>query len=54
MDGTGNALRDASELLDLAESENDESAAREIERDVARLEGDVRKLLFGGETWQAS
>ncbi len=39
-------MRDASELLDLAESENDESAAREIERDVARLEASVRKLEF--------
>jgi len=39
-------LRDASELLDLAEGENDEAAAREIERDAARLEASVRKLEF--------
>ena len=39
-------MRDASELLDLAEGENDEAAAREIERDAARLEASVRKLEF--------
>jgi peptide chain release factor 2 len=40
------SVRDASELLELAEAENDEAAAREIERDAVRLEAGVRKLEF--------
>jgi peptide chain release factor 2 len=44
---------DAAELLELAESENDEGAARDIERDAHELEGDVRRLelkrMFRGE-----
>jgi peptide chain release factor 2 len=39
-------IADAAELLDLAESENDEAAARDIESDAQRLEADVRKLEF--------
>jgi peptide chain release factor 2 len=46
-------VTDAAELLELAETENDESAARDIERDTRELEGDVRRLelkrMFGGE-----
>jgi len=37
-------VRDASELLDLAESENDPAAAQEIQRDAERLEAAVRRL----------
>jgi peptide chain release factor 2 len=43
--GTG-AITSAIELLELAEGEGDEGMAREIERDAAKLETDVRKLEF--------
>jgi peptide chain release factor 2 len=46
MDKATGAVTSASELLELAESENDESMAREIERDAGKLESDVRKLEF--------
>jgi peptide chain release factor 2 len=46
LDASHNALRDARELLELAESENDEATFQEIERDAARLEAGVRKLEF--------
>jgi len=46
MDKTTGAVSSASELLELAESENDEGMAREIERDAGKLETDVRKLEF--------
>jgi peptide chain release factor 2 len=46
MDKAIGAITSASELLDLAESENDEGMAAEIERDAAKLETDVRKLEF--------
>ena len=39
-------MRNASELLELAESENDEAAAQEIEGEVGSLESGVRKLEF--------
>jgi len=39
-------VRDASELLEIAESEQDEATAAEIERDAAKLEAGVRKLEF--------
>jgi peptide chain release factor 2 len=46
-------VSDATQLLEIAESENDESTAREIERDASALEADVRKLelkrMFRGE-----
>jgi peptide chain release factor 2 len=46
-------IGDASELLDLAEAEGDEPAARDIERDAQRLETAVRHLelkrMFRGE-----
>jgi peptide chain release factor 2 len=46
MDKATGAIGSATELLDLAESENDEGMAREIERDAAKLETEVRKLEF--------
>jgi peptide chain release factor 2 len=46
MDKAIGAVSSASELLELAESENDEGMAAEIERDAAKLETDVRKLEF--------
>ena len=46
MDKAIGAISSASELLELAESENDEGMAAEIERDAAKLETDVRKLEF--------
>ncbi len=46
MDKATGAVTSASELLDLAESENDEGMAAEIERDAGKLETDVRKLEF--------
>jgi peptide chain release factor 2 len=46
MDKAIGAVTSASELLELAESENDEGMAAEIERDAAKLETDVRKLEF--------
>src|SRR5262245_5245545 len=46
MDKATGAISSASELLELAEGENDESMAREIERDAGKLETDVRKLEF--------
>jgi peptide chain release factor 2 len=46
MDRTNTAVNDASELLELAERENDESTARDIERDAGKLEAGVRRLEF--------
>jgi peptide chain release factor 2 len=46
MDKATGAVSSATELLDLAESENDEAMASEIERDASKLESDVRKLEF--------
>ena len=46
MDKAIGAITSASELLELAESENDEGMAAEIERDAGKLETDVRKLEF--------
>jgi peptide chain release factor 2 len=46
MDKATGAITSASELLELAESENDEGMASEIERDAGKLETDVRKLEF--------
>ncbi|HHQ15167.1 MAG TPA: peptide chain release factor 2 [Chromatiales bacterium] len=39
-------LSDAAELLDLAEAENDESTAADVEQDVGRLQELVEKLEF--------
>ena len=46
MDKTTGAISSATELLELAEGENDEGMAKEIERDAGKLEADVRKLEF--------
>lgn len=46
MDRTTTAIADANELLELAEGENDEATANEIERDAVVLEAQVRKLEF--------
>ena len=46
MDRSTGAVRDAIELLGMAETDDDESTAREIERDVPKLETQVRKLEF--------
>jgi peptide chain release factor 2 len=46
MDKATGAVTSAAELLALAEGESDEGMAREIERDAAKLETDVRKLEF--------
>jgi peptide chain release factor 2 len=46
MDRATGAVTSAAELLELAEGENDEGMAREIERDAGKLETDVRKLEF--------
>jgi peptide chain release factor 2 len=46
MDRTTASVRDSIDLLELAESENDEPTAKAIERDVIMLETDVRKLEF--------
>jgi peptide chain release factor 2 len=46
MDKATGGVSSATELLELAEAENDESMAREIENDAVKLETDVRKLEF--------
>jgi len=46
MDQAYTAVRDALELLQLAEAENDESTARDIERERPRYEASVRALEF--------
>lgn len=50
---TTKGIADATELLELAESEGDEAAARDIDSDAQRLEADVRRLelkrMFHGE-----
>jgi peptide chain release factor 2 len=58
MDRASGGVHDALELLTLAESENDEAAARDIERDAGTLETVVRglefKRMFRGEMDQHS
>ncbi len=46
MDKATGGVGSAIELLELAEAENDEAMAREIERDAGKLESDVRRLEF--------
>ncbi len=46
IDKTMASIRDSTELLELAEAENDLAAASEIEREVDGLEAAVRKLEF--------
>jgi peptide chain release factor 2 len=53
IDRTTKGIADAVELLELAEGEGDEAAARDIDNDAQRLEADVRRLelkrMFHGE-----
>jgi peptide chain release factor 2 len=53
IDRTGKGIGDATELLELAASEGDEPAARDIEHDTQQLESEVRHLelkrMFRGE-----
>ena len=53
IDRTTKGIADAAELLELAESEGDEAAARDIDNDAQRLESEVRRLelkrMFHGE-----
>ncbi|HWW80337.1 MAG TPA: peptide chain release factor 2 [Steroidobacteraceae bacterium] len=53
IDRTTKGIADAAELLELAEGEGDEAAARDIDNDAQRLEADVRRLelkrMFHGE-----
>jgi peptide chain release factor 2 len=53
IDRTTQSIGEAAELLELAEAEGDEPAARDIERDAQRLESEVRHLelkrMFRGE-----
>ncbi|MBV8804317.1 MAG: PCRF domain-containing protein, partial [Sinobacteraceae bacterium] len=44
IDRASKGIADAAELLELAESENDEATARAIESDAQPLEADVRRL----------
>jgi peptide chain release factor 2 len=46
MDRVSGSVRSALELLELAESENDESTARDIERERPKFEASVRALEF--------
>jgi peptide chain release factor 2 len=46
LDRISGGLKEAGELLDMAVEEDDESTAREVERDVGRIEQDVKKLEF--------
>src|SRR5262245_46130339 len=46
LDKLREGLTDAGELLDLAESEQDEDTARAVETDVERLQGAIAKLEF--------
>jgi peptide chain release factor 2 len=53
MDAATRAVTDSVELLELAEAEGDESVAVEVERDLPKVEAEVRKLelrrMFRGE-----
>jgi peptide chain release factor 2 len=46
LDRTSTAVSDAAQLLELAERENDQSTALDIERDASALEAGVRRLEF--------
>ena len=46
LDRASGAVSEAAELLELAEHENDESTARDIERDTGQIEARVRQLEF--------
>jgi peptide chain release factor 2 len=53
MDAATRSVTDSVELLELAEAEDDEDTAREVERDLPQVEAQVRKLelkrMFRGE-----
>ena len=53
MDAAFRSVTDSVELLELAEAEDDEATAREVERDLPNVEAQVRKLelkrMFRGE-----
>ena len=53
MDAATRSVADSIELLELAEAEDDEDTAREVERDLPSVEAQVRKLelkrMFRGE-----
>jgi peptide chain release factor 2 len=53
MDAATRSVSDSIELLELAEAEDDEGTAREVERDLPSVEAQVRKLelkrMFRGE-----
>ena len=46
LDRITHGLRDAGEILTMAVEENDESTAAEVERDVTRIDRDVKQLEF--------
>ncbi|WP_333783776.1 peptide chain release factor 2 [Steroidobacter sp.] len=46
LDRVDNGLKDASELLEMAVAENEPSAIADVERDIAQLEAQVKKLEF--------
>src|SRR5690606_28290517 len=46
LDRVGNGLKDASELLEMAVAENEPSAVADVERDIAELEAQIKKLEF--------
>jgi peptide chain release factor 2 len=46
LDKISNGLKDAGELLDMAIAENELSTVQDVERDVAAIEQDVKKLEF--------
>ena len=46
MDKSFSAVRDSIDLLELAEAEDDEATARDVERDLPTVEALVRKLEF--------
>lgn len=46
MDKAFSAVRDSIDLLELAEAEDDEATARDVERDLPNVEALVRKLEF--------
>lgn len=46
LDRVSNGIKDAGELLAMAVEEDDESTAKEVERDVAVIDMDVKKLEF--------
>jgi peptide chain release factor 2 len=46
LDRMSEGLHESGELLDLAEAETDEGTAQAVEKDLARIDGEIRKLEF--------